>query len=292
MARISRVNSDTPLFLPFHRCISPKLRVPLSASTMSRRSTRTSTEDSLASSVDSMGAGKRNSTEARGEGRATKKRRTSCDSRSEAQLAVESLPESTLRKLVSNIVDEDARLQTAVLEAANDSASGASKVTARRERSGNNQLSSDQYNAKYVITAPYLVDQWPDDCGRNKMVLQIAAEPSSDPQVWASFNFHIIKGVLRSCVAPPYSVGQSVKFEWCGREMGEMTVLAPDGTDGEVEWFSATLTFLGDGKIQGTFGWERGFEFTGSRENRALGTGAGWQKWKNEWQALIDESEY
>ena len=66
---------------------------------------------------------------------------------------------------------------------------------------------------------------------------------SSTSRLWMSFNFGCVHGVMR-CASIPHLVGDTCTFTWHGTEVGEGTLTFDDDNVG-------TITFLGDGKIEG-----------------------------------------
>ncbi|KAI0084378.1 hypothetical protein BDY19DRAFT_971529 [Irpex rosettiformis] len=107
------------------------------------------------------------------------------------------------------------------------------------------KLEDQDMSGIFDIKAPDL-DQWSgqeyslDDYGPNRTIKLL----SSTNRLWGSFNFGVVAGIIR-CSSTPHFVDDTCTFTWRGKESGGEGEL----TFGEVN--VGTLTFLGDGKIEG-----------------------------------------
>ena len=133
----------------------------------------------------------------------------------------------------------------------------------------------------YDVYAPKLSEEHQEA----RKVLSLETGPSSTAsQLWASFDFGVIQGIFRSFNPPPKAVGEKAYFLWRGKIKGEMKF--GDANIGVV-------TFLGDGKIQGSMdgaGFNK-FNFFGRLKTRmtVLGEKAHLSKvrgWKRQWRGI------
>ena len=115
------------------------------------------------------------------------------------------------------------------------------------------------------------------------MTLKICPS-STNAHLWASFDFGIVSGIIRSTVPPPTSTGHACPFMWRGRESGEGEMSFDPENQG-------SIVFLGDGRIKGRMEWMRGFDFQGVCVNRE---NVVWSKsvkhWKAQWRRLNERS--
>ena len=102
------------------------------------------------------------------------------------------------------------------------------------------KVSPFEWAGAYDVYAPKLSEEHEEA----RKVLSLETGPSSTAsQLWASFNFGVVQGILRSFSPPPKAVGEKAYFLWRGKIKGEMKF----GDDN-----IGVVTFLGDGKIQGS----------------------------------------
>jgi hypothetical protein len=108
---------------------------------------------------------------------------------------------------------------------------------------------------------------------------------STNSHLWASFDFGIVSGVIRSTLPPPTTTGVSCPFLWRGRESGEGEMSFGQPNQG-------SIIFLGSGKIKGRMEWMGGFDFVGVNANRK---NVAWYKSVKSWKAMwrgINERSY
>ncbi|KAI9460042.1 hypothetical protein F5148DRAFT_1150783 [Russula earlei] len=161
---------------------------------------------------------------------------------------------------------------------------GSAKKKAKASGS-NEKLSPLEVQGKFVINAPYLAEQWPDNCAEGDLVLTLSPSRRTGKHLWGSFNFGVVIGVIR-CGAPPTSVRRTVAFQWRGHEQGEgQMVYGP--------YNKGTLTFLGDGKVRGTMEGNPCSRFTFTGVQKPL-KNIVWVKnvkqWKQRWRGINDRS--
>ena len=145
------------------------------------------------------------------------------------------------------------------------------------------QFSPVDVQGKYVIDAPYLAEEWPDDASSG-LNLTLSASRGTGRHLWGSFKFGVVTGIIR-CGAPPDTVGETVAFEWRGYEQGE----------GEMEYGpenTGTITFLANGKICGTMegGFMTTFTFSGVRVQESQVWVTHVKKWKDQWRGINERS--
>lgn len=138
-----------------------------------------------------------------------------------------------------------------------------------------------EWAGAYDVHAPKLSEEHQEA----RKLLALETGPSSTAsQLWASFDFGVVQGILRSFNPPPKAVGEKAYFLWRGKIKGEMKF----GDDN-----IGVVTFLGDGKIQGSMygaGFNK-FNFFGRLKTRMTGidekahlskvTG-----WKRQWRGI------
>lgn len=78
------------------------------------------------------------------------------------------------------------------------------------------KLPDTECKGKFAIAAPYLVEGWPDTASGD-LKLTISPSPATGNHLWGSFDFGVIKGVLRG-KAPPTAAGGTVDFVWRGSD--------------------------------------------------------------------------
>ena len=130
------------------------------------------------------------------------------------------------------------------------------------------------------------MEQWPSD---KKFKLTLSPSRATGKHLWGSFEFGIVRGVLRGG-EPPKAVGGTVAFKWRGGETGEGQMFyGPDN--------QGTLTFLGDGKIYGTFegGFTKQSTFSGTQDQEAARRQVIWgmsvkKHWKGQWRGINQRS--
>jgi hypothetical protein len=142
-------------------------------------------------------------------------------------------------------------------------------------------LNEVELAGQYEIVAPYLSEEWPDSTGT--MALKLCPS-STASHLWASFDFGIVSGIIRSTLPPPATTGIPCPFLWRGRESGEGEMSFGPNNEG-------SIIFLGDGKIKGRMEWMEGFDFVGVKVNRK---NVVWPKyvkgWKAEWRGINERS--
>ncbi|KIJ97870.1 hypothetical protein K443DRAFT_681238 [Laccaria amethystina LaAM-08-1] len=143
------------------------------------------------------------------------------------------------------------------------------------------KVSPLEWAGAYDVYAPKLSEEHQEA----RKVLSLETGPSSTAsQSWASFDFGVVQGILRSFSPPPKALGEKVYFLWRGNIKGEMKF----GDDN-----IGVVTFLGDGKIQGSMdgaGFSK-FNFFGRLKTRMTGIGekAHLSKvtgWKRQWRGI------
>jgi hypothetical protein len=138
-----------------------------------------------------------------------------------------------------------------------------------------------EIQGQYNIVAPYLSGEFPDHT--ETMTLKVCPS-STTSHLWASFDFGIVSGIIRSTLPPPATTGIPCPFLWRGRESGEGEMSFGPENEG-------SIVFLGKGKIKGRFEWMGGFDFVGVEENRK---NVVWSKsvkgWKAEWRSINERS--
>lgn len=131
------------------------------------------------------------------------------------------------------------------------------------------------------MVAPYLTEQWPDQT----QMMKIRMSPSpGGTHLWVCFDFGVISGIMRSCGPLPMNVGDNVDFLWRGREDGTGETTFGDGN-------TASIKFIGNGKIRGKMEWMEGFEFAGKKsERQSIVWNKNVTEWKREWKGINQRS--
>lgn len=138
-----------------------------------------------------------------------------------------------------------------------------------------------EWAGAYDVYAPKLSEEHQEA----RKILSLETGPSSTAsQLWASFDFGVVQGILRSFNPPPKAVGDKAYFLWRGKIKGDMKF--GDENIG-------VITFLGDGKIQGSMdgaGFNK-FNFFGRLKSTMTGIGekAHLTKvtgWKGQWRGI------
>ncbi|KAG5652278.1 hypothetical protein H0H81_005590 [Sphagnurus paluster] len=166
---------------------------------------------------------------------------------------------------------ENAKAQAAANEDTND-----------MKRLGN--LPTKDNEGRYNIVAPYLRDEWPDDTEKMSLKMSISRGKS---HFWVWFHFGIVSGIMRSFSAPPTHVGDKVRFQWRGREEGEGEMTYDEAN-------TASITFLGEGRIRGRMCWNGElFEFLGKKARIAEGNlNRAVQRWKKEYWGINEGTDW
>ncbi|CAA7258464.1 unnamed protein product [Cyclocybe aegerita] len=105
-------------------------------------------------------------------------------------------------------------------------------------------LPISEWAGEYDVECPELAGNW--DSAEGTHMFNVYPS-STSAHVWASFDFGIVQGVIRSVGKPPTKVKEEVPFVWRGCESGdsEHEMILGDGNEG-------VLTFLGDGQMKAT----------------------------------------
>ncbi|KAJ3492877.1 hypothetical protein NLJ89_g11147 [Agrocybe chaxingu] len=105
-------------------------------------------------------------------------------------------------------------------------------------------LPISEWAGEYDVECPELAGNWDSAEGTHMFNVYPSSESA---HLWASFDFGIVEGVIRSAGKPPTKVKEEVPFIWRGRESGdsEHEMILGDGNEG-------VLTFLGDGRMKAT----------------------------------------
>ncbi|KZV67844.1 hypothetical protein PENSPDRAFT_736316 [Peniophora sp. CONT] len=148
------------------------------------------------------------------------------------------------------------------------------------------KLPDTECKGEFAIVAPYLAEQWPQDASDN-LKLTLSPSRGTGKHLWGSFNFGVVKGIIRGG-APPTTTGGTVTFKWRGYETGEGEMQFDDDNKG-------TLTFLGNGKVRGTMegGFMEKFNFLGLQDHETLHRvvwGKRVERWKDEWRSINDNT--
>ncbi|KAH6910989.1 hypothetical protein BKA70DRAFT_1398660 [Coprinopsis sp. MPI-PUGE-AT-0042] len=92
------------------------------------------------------------------------------------------------------------------------------KALFSREKAGGKKigerLNRQDWAGLYYVTNRFLFEDWGYD---GPMELEIYPSSTSS-HLWASFDFGMISGIMRSILRPPGMAGEKVPFEWRGRE--------------------------------------------------------------------------
>ncbi|KAG5649673.1 hypothetical protein H0H81_002551, partial [Sphagnurus paluster] len=145
-------------------------------------------------------------------------------------------------------------------------------------------LPTKDNEGRYNIMALFLRDEWPDDTEKMSLKMSISRGKS---HFWVWFHFGIVSGIMRSCSTPPTHVGDKVRFQWRGREEGEGEMTYDEEN-------TASITFLGEGRIRGRMRWDgQLFEFVGKKVPIE---GADWisrvQDWKDEYWEINEATDW
>ncbi|KAF8958492.1 hypothetical protein BDZ97DRAFT_1923668 [Flammula alnicola] len=209
--------------------------------------------------------------------------------------AIATLSEENARKILTKLLDELPAVQTVLsaeltsLSTKNTVPSG--KRTTKASSSSSKKatpLDPAEWTGIYKITAAELEEQWPDVT--EAMTLEIYPS-STSAHIWASFDFGIIAGVMRSTEPPPDSLKVGIPFQWRGRETGENAMTFDKSNRGD-------LAFLGGGKVEGSMDGHTYcgmFRFSGVLQTRGGKVVPGKlekrqhqevKKWKEEWRSI------
>lgn len=174
-------------------------------------------------------------------------RREELKKKVEAKQAAEvQKPKDELKSGIESLSAKDARR---ILQCLLDKVPSVEKILARelvsltRSKGKSNESNMLTWTGRYEIHAPAL-DNWDES---ERIVPTIEIYPSStSAHLWASFEFGIISGVMRSIYPVPSGGGLNaeIPFEWRGREAGE-NQMSIDNSN------RALFTFLEDGTLEG-----------------------------------------
>lgn len=201
-----------------------------------------------------------------------------------ARKEIVTLPEDEARKLLTKLLTDIQKVEKPFRREmicfrlrADEEERRTQKIRPTKRR----KVSPLEWAGAYDVYAPKLSEEHEEA----RKVLSLETGPSSTAsQLWASFDFGVVQGVLRSFSPPPKAVGEKVYFLWRGKIKGEMKF----GDDN-----IGVITFLGDGKIQGSMdgaGFNK-FDFFGRLKTRMIGIGekAHLSKvtgWKRQWRGI------
>ncbi|KAJ3056197.1 hypothetical protein HK097_007803 [Rhizophlyctis rosea] len=192
-------------------------------------------------------------------------------------------PSKPKRKATGKSASEPAPKVAKTVATASASATSASTSSANNEE--NHAPETPKITSHYEIKAPYFKDEWPDATKR-PFTFSIAQTPSGS-EVWGTFDFGVVRGILRSTSPVPTSCAAPnnvLPFLWNGVEIGEDEPQVDEDQVGE-------LRFLPGGKIEGWI--EGGFferaELSGEKtDGRIPADRVG--KWQKTWKAIEQQA--
>ncbi|KAF9562443.1 hypothetical protein CPC08DRAFT_376607 [Agrocybe pediades] len=170
-----------------------------------------------------------------------KKASGSQKSKTELIQEIYSLPTKDARIILHNLLEKVPPVEKAL--ARELTLLTQSKRSAKSSQASTSTSETSAWTGLYDIHAPRL-DDWSES---ERVVPTIEVYPSStSAHLWASFEFGIISGIMRSvyAVPPGGAVNADIPFEWrgCDQSEGQMTF---DSSN------RCMLTFLGDGRLEG-----------------------------------------
>ncbi|KAH7001272.1 hypothetical protein EDB80DRAFT_88010 [Ilyonectria destructans] len=131
-------------------------------------------------------------------------------------------------------------------------------------------------NGSYGITSSYVTSEW--SCYGSDFDLELRLAGNS---LWGRFDFGVVEGVMYFERRPRAASRDSVPFIWRGRE-DQGPIIYGDHNSG---W----LTFLGDGRIEGSIDYQR-LNFRGRRApDEGTGGGTSVYTLENEWDGYSED---
>ncbi|KIM35188.1 hypothetical protein M413DRAFT_20802 [Hebeloma cylindrosporum] len=198
----------------------------------------------------------------------------------------ESQAQGLLKKIFENLSAAEKLFQAEFTTIAKGKGPSA-KSTTNGKKYGGETADPSEWIGEYHVTVPKLAENWDDAEG----IKSLEVYPSStSAHIWASFDFGIISGVMRSVGPPPNSPNQGIPFEWRGREAGEDVMTFSKSNRG-------ILTFLDGGKITAEMSGDlcSKFSFAGALQQRAgkpiprkssIQQRKEVKAWKKEWRGI------
>lgn len=131
-------------------------------------------------------------------------------------------------------------------------------------------------NGSYDITSSYVTSQWSHYRSDFHLELRLAGD-----SLWGRFDLGVLSGVMYFDRRPRASSRDSVPFTWRGRG-DQGPIIYGDSNSGR-------LTFLGDGRIEGSIDYEE-LRFRGWRfPDQGTGGGTSAYTLENEWDGYSED---